>query len=699
MKKIIASLTAILFAAAIFVTASCGSTQNAQKSAQTENAKKNVANVEEKAKLKNRSVAVPTPKSVNLSGDSNWIPLFIQGLLTSNFQKYSGMNVIDRQNADMVKAEQKLSESAEFDEKNAIELGKMTSARFIITGNIMAKSNAYALNFSITDTETGETKASSSIPNCLLSALEDGSAANQISYDLMKSYGIDLSAQAEFELTQKTSVLTRETTAQVSVAKGIVAEQSGANIEALTYYIQAKKNDKKLGEATRRIENMTSIVTSGNFGANAKNLMKLRNDWEKLLRETAEMIAANPPEFELRYFSDIEAEELTEQNYANGTMSFNVGTPYLKQVSGKENEKIATELLNSLHKIEASKNWGEKINGFPWSYADDIGGNNWLQKAKTAKETSKYDDSYLSDSQIEFYSFGISLLDAKKKSIAMKNLDFKVYYEKRYTGFHIVTNDAFLVHDDNQTFGRIEKRISPDRFSFINVSVNDADTEKLYISIQKKEGRDVSILPVSEDVLSVRSALKSIVEGNHNGNIKIGGYASGKLQYSKKRLFSDESYIESVLLLFSLESKAKEGVSKRKFNLDLSDVVDMFVINDSEFSNINITSITLPDCCIYIGHRAFKGCPLETITIPSNVKLLSLGQYFSENGYDSLKAINYRGTKEQWIYLVYASRMYQSVPYEELVDSYEKWAASYFRQENSLGLFRAIKINYNYEEN
>ena len=51
------------------------------------------------------SIAVPVPKSVNLGADADWIPLFIQGVITANFQQYSGLTVIDRQNADMVKAE------------------------------------------------------------------------------------------------------------------------------------------------------------------------------------------------------------------------------------------------------------------------------------------------------------------------------------------------------------------------------------------------------------------------------------------------------------------------------------------------------------------------------------------------------------------------------------------------------------------
>lgn len=267
----------------------------------------------------NNTIAVPAPKTVNIGNGNEWIPLFIQGVITSNFQQYSGMKVVDRQNADMVKAEQRLSEGAEFDEKSAIELGKMTSARLIITGNITGKSSSYALIFSITDAETGETKASATVPNCLFSALENGDAANQISYDLMTGYGIKLDSNAKTKLTQKASVMSAETTAQASVAKGIVAEQRGANLEALTYYIQARKNDKKLSEAASRASAMSTVVASGNFGAQAKNLIKMRNDWDKLLTEAAELIKANPPTYELLYHSDVTPGKI---DYDRGTMEF-----------------------------------------------------------------------------------------------------------------------------------------------------------------------------------------------------------------------------------------------------------------------------------------------------------------------------------------------------------------------------------------
>jgi len=450
------------------------------------------------------AIAVPAPKTVNIGDGNEWIPLFVQGVITSNLQQYSGLTVIDRQNADMVRAEQKLGESAIFSDADALELGNLTHAKLIVTGSIMQKGASYALNFSITDAETGETKASASVPNCLQSALENGEAANQISYDLMKGFGVKLSSEAVSALTKSASVMTATVSAQANVAKGIVAEKNGANIEALTYYVQAKKNDRNLSEVSSRMQNMTSIVASGNFGANAKNMMKLRNDWDKLLRQAAELIASNPPEFELRYFSDIQAEEMTAKDYERGTMSFTVSSPYLWQSDDGENEKLATELLNSLHKIPESKNWGDKINGFPWSYGEEIGGDNWLIAANKNGNLKGYNSTgWKMYSVKENRTFSVQLLDAKKKVIASKDISFDIRYAKK---FLYTYSSKSGIQSDNRKKGKRDwdDEVDSASFTFKDVSVNDADTDRLYLSIEQKSGVKTSVLPVASGLYSIR---------------------------------------------------------------------------------------------------------------------------------------------------------------------------------------------------
>ena len=414
------------------------------------------------------AIAVPEPKGVNLSEDTKWITLFIQGLITSNFQQYSGLTVIDRQNADMVKAEQRLSESAEFDEKNTVELGKMTNARLTVTGNIMAKSGAYALTFNITDVQTGETKASASVPNCLRSALEDGTAANQISYDLMTGFGIALSDDARKNLTQKAGVMTAATSAQVSVAKGIAAEQSGSNIEALTYYIQARKSDNKLAEATSRMATMTQVISSGNFGTNLKNMIKLRDDWDKLLTEVAETIATYVPAYTVFYYSDVRAEPLTEKNYNDKTVTFSVKAPGISLLENRDEledyVRLVKDVRQALLSVPESKDWGKKFTDFPQPQIKAVGGYNWPGY------------SFRSFGGFQ-YKLDIHLLDKNKKEVANSALKMILDSDK-YT-----TSDFGLsawIGIYNQGSWTISERI------YLDVPVDYADSDTFYVTMDVK---------------------------------------------------------------------------------------------------------------------------------------------------------------------------------------------------------------------
>lgn len=540
------------------------------------------------------AIAVPAPKTVNIADGNEWIPLFIQGVITSNLQQYSGLTVIDRQNVDMVRAEQKLGESAIFSDADALELGNLTHARLIVTGSIMQKGASYALNFSITDAETGETKASASVPNCLQSALENGEAANQISYDLMKSFGVKLSSEAVSALTKSASVMTATVSAQANVAKGIVAEKNGANIEALTYYVQAKKNDRNLSEVSSRMQNMTSIVASGNFGANAKNMMKLRSDWDKLLRQAAELIASNPPTFELRYFSDIQAEEMTAKDYERGTMSFTVSSPYLWQSDDGENEKLATELLNTLHKIPESKNWGEKINGFPWSYGEDIGGDNWLIAANK------------NGNPVEKRTFSVQLLDAKKKVIASKDISFDIRYAKKFLYGYSSKNG--IKSDNRNKDGYYE--VESASFTFSDVSVNDADTDSLYLSIEQKSGAKTAVLPVASGLYSIRQleSIKSL------RNVSLAGIIDD---------FSKETW----------------KIFSGKDTLNLYNVVNSGISGDFF---LDVKSLIAPKYAHSLGlFYIHKDPGIENVYISKNIKSLSLK--FNLN---VVSKIYYEGSRE-----------------------------------------------------
>ena len=60
----------------------------------------------------------------------------------------------------------------------------------------------------------------------------------------------------------------------------------------------------------------------------------------------------------------------------------------------------------------------------------------------------------------------------------------------------------------------------------------------------------------------------------------------------------------------------------------------------------SLTSITIPDSVTVIGNGAFEGCTsLTVITIPKSVTRIGKNAFYK---CDSLKTVNYRGTREQW---------------------------------------------------
>ena len=407
------------------------------------------------------AIAVPAPKTVNIDADSAWIPLFIQGIITSNFQQYSGLTVIDRQNTDMIKAEQQLGENAVYSEEDALQLGKLTHARFIVTGNITKKASSYALIFNITDAETGETKAAANVPNCLASALENGEAANKISYELMTGYGIKLSKDAIAALTKGAELMTSEVQAQASVAKGILAERSGSNIEALTYYVQAQKNNSKLPEAEKLMQNMTSVVLTGNFGARAKNLIQLRNDWDKLLTEAGKYTETIKPQFELRYFSDTLIDEI---NYNDNSITISVTAPYFRETNSswlktKQAFEFAQKIQKAFNEAQGDEKWG--INSRSLLNLEGKGRNTFNQ-----------------------YDFSVNLLNDKKQVIAATKVSYETHKSSSLDCGIILTH----THDKEESA----------RLHFYNINVNDADSNIYYISVTPIDAaaEDVSILPV-----------------------------------------------------------------------------------------------------------------------------------------------------------------------------------------------------------
>lgn len=109
-------------------------------------------------------VQVVNQEVVNISGaESAWLPGQVQDKLKSNLQEYLGMKtVVDSKSELALKKLQAESEDGGRDESTAIELGKITTAKFAVFTKVRKTGSGYTISIDFTDLTTGEQMASCS---------------------------------------------------------------------------------------------------------------------------------------------------------------------------------------------------------------------------------------------------------------------------------------------------------------------------------------------------------------------------------------------------------------------------------------------------------------------------------------------------------------------------------------------------------
>lgn len=408
--------------------------------------------------------------------------------------------------------------------------------------------------------------------------------------------------------------------AKTFLDKGSKFEQQGDNLAALTCYLQARTADRAFSEISEHIDSVLNAIAETPATSDVKTLIKQRNDWDKVLLTAPQMIATIQPEFELHYFQGyIDTLELTEKNYQDGTMSFKVPMPYLVQknkLDCLENKRIAWRLLRTLKGIEQSKNWGEKINGFPLSYAEDISGDNYLKKIlKREVWNNTWHNGY------DDLDFTVSLCDENKKELAKVPISFRVEYTKLYIDFPITSNN--IEYDE---YGRSSYNYEKELLTFNDVDVNSADVEKLTILVTNSGKQKASVKALAPDIMPINSALEAIEKGNHDGILKIAGYLG---KYSIYDLGADRRNTETVR------------------NLDISELIGITNLKSMKFSH-SLESIVLPNSIEELSTITFiYNDKLAYIVLPSSIYKISTENYEALYRADNVK-FYYKGAEAQW---------------------------------------------------
>ena len=173
-----------------------------------QNAKiENNAKIEQNAKIENNakkenkfqknSVQVVNQEVVNLAGsEAAWLPGQIQDKLKSNLQEFLGMKtVVDSKSEAALKKLQAESESNARDESTAIELGKITTAKYALFTKIRKTGNGYVISVDFTDLTTGEQMASATSKEYSKAEYLYGStgAIDELTLTLGEKLGIQIS--------------------------------------------------------------------------------------------------------------------------------------------------------------------------------------------------------------------------------------------------------------------------------------------------------------------------------------------------------------------------------------------------------------------------------------------------------------------------------------------------------------------------
>jgi len=262
------------------------------------------------------SLAVLRPRTETLPTSEQWLSSFVQGILTSNFNRYTAMTVVDRQYMDDIIQNQIESASGFFSDDEFISIGNLTNAEYVLVGTIqrIQQINSFLFDLSLVNAETGEQRASFPPTTCSFTDIQNTTVIQTAFENIITQLDITLteSGRAAIHYINQPSI-----TAETSLSKGIFAQENGKVPEALSYYYESVSFNSQSTEATNRLNNLSTFVSSGNIVESVRLDFQQREGWTKLLKECEDFFNSHLP-YEIVYNPT-----LTQQaaNYEQRTVS------------------------------------------------------------------------------------------------------------------------------------------------------------------------------------------------------------------------------------------------------------------------------------------------------------------------------------------------------------------------------------------
>lgn len=313
---------------------------------------------------KEMRLGIILPQSQGLNENQDYLPLMIQGVLVSNISKYSAISVLDRVSLDRVIMET-LNPTYE-DNLDIVRLGHVAQVGYIMTGNIIKTSTGFSLQINVTDTTANATTIASYAGNFSTLQLDDHTAINRASLELLNQIGVKLTASAKNELVKASTH--QNINAQTALAQGIAADRKGQKVEAVLHYFDASTLEVTATEALNRMSVATTSIATGSLGNQIRDDIQQRKDWIKLIDETNNYFINNPQYaiVELYYNSEL---NLSSINYTGEKASLKFPFKvHLNNEKANALTKIITNIKNGLNATGKKELWGIDVNIDPFSY-------------------------------------------------------------------------------------------------------------------------------------------------------------------------------------------------------------------------------------------------------------------------------------------------------------------------------------------
>ena len=535
-------------------------------------------------------LGVIEPRPTGLPRDQEHLPALIQSVLSSNITRYSAINVVNRQTLEEIFGES-LDHIYE-DNLSNIRIGNITPPDTWVAGSVIRTSAGYTLQLNVV---TGDRQIASHSSNITVTELDNHSAIQRASQDLLRQMGVQLTQAATREL--EAAATQNQIVAQVNLAQGVTAQRQGTEVAALSYYFQAAALDPTLFEAVNRSNVTVANIRSGNIGADVRNDIAWRNAWVAKLRETEEffyaLLSSADSPYTLFYSTGIQQGNV---NYQRETVDLSFS------INIRANGAWFSSTMGSVETVTQAVYDGLVATGRASSWQLQ----NWPNTGVT--NTNPYNRQWNHNLQITF-----EILNERNRVIGSRYNHINWSYSiNRSSGNRFITDfnrDSFHTID----FSDVNANEITDNLTITIRDVNNVDPNISRFPLRALSGEQFNVY---RNALAHLRIENGVVRG-FNKNVIYGSLDSFSL-------FPIEIWGETDFGITAIGDRAIE-------NAGIIGVVIIpqhtISIGSYAFANNNFSEILFPNSVTSIGSYAFFNNPLTEVTIPSSVKIIGEGAF------------------------------------------------------------------------